>query len=82
METSRIATVTVATISSNTTLVAAPGNVPLAAGAVGLSNDAVVVVSQVATLDKRHLTERVGRLDLTTQGRVDDGLRLALDLVG
>ena len=61
--------------------VAAPGNVPLAAGAVGLSNDAVVVVSQVATLDKRHLTERVGRVDLTAQGRVDDGLRLALDLV-
>ena len=79
---SRIATVTVATISSNTTLAAAPGNVALAAGAAGLSKDSVVIVSQVATLDQRHLTERVGRLDLTTQGRVDDGLRLALDLAG
>jgi mRNA interferase MazF len=79
---SRIATVTVALISSNTALAAAPGNVALAAGPGGLSRDCVVNVSQLATLDRRHLTERVGRLDLTMQGRVDDGLRLALDLAG
>lgn len=79
---SRIATVTVAMISSNTALAAAPGNVALAADTGGLSKDSVVNVSQVATLDRRALTERVGRLDLTLQGRVDDGLRLALDLAG
>ncbi|MDJ0771195.1 MAG: type II toxin-antitoxin system PemK/MazF family toxin [Ilumatobacter sp.] len=79
---SRIATVIVAMISSNTALAAAPGNVALAAGTVGLTKDSVVNVSQLATLDRRHLTERVGRLDLTAQGRVDHGLRLALDLAG
>ena len=79
---SRIATVTVAMISSNTALAAAPGNVALANGSVGLAKESVVNISQLATLDRRHLTERVGRLDLTAQGRVDDGLRLALDLAG
>ena len=79
---SRIATVTVAMVSSNTALAAAPGNVALAAGTVGLDKDSVVNVSQLATLDRRYLTERVGRLDLTAQGRVNDGLRMALDPAG
>ncbi len=79
---SRISTVTVAMISSNTALAAAPGNVALAANTVGLTKDSIVDVSQLATLDRRHLTERVGRLDLSAQGCVDAGLHIALDLAG
>ena len=77
---SRIGTVMVATISSNTDLAAAPGNVALPSGRSGLGKDSVVNVSQVATLDKRRLSEPVGRLSLHQQADVDAGLRLALAL--
>ncbi len=78
---SRIATVMVAMVSSNTALAEAPGNVGLAKGSAGLRKDSVINVSQVTTLDKRQLTRRVGRVSLAHLEQLDDGLRLALDLV-
>jgi mRNA interferase MazF len=40
----------------------APGNVLLTARATSLSKDSVANVSQIVTLDKSFLTERVGKL--------------------
>ena len=77
---SRINTVLVATISSNTRLADAPGNVTVPSGRSGLGKDSVVNVSQVATLDKRRLSDPVGRLSLREQLDVDARLRLALAL--
>lgn len=77
---SRIGTVIVAVISSNLKLAAAPGNVPLVKSAGGLDKDSVINVSQVITVDKSYLTERVGLLSRTLQGKVDSGLRLAMGL--
>ena len=77
---SRIKTVTVAAITSNLRLAAAPGNVALAAGTAGLDRDCVVNVSQVITLDKSNLETRLGSLDLSRMEQVDAGLRLALGL--
>ena len=77
---SRIATVTVVTISSNTRLVDAPGNVSLDRGEAGLAKPSVINVSQVVTLDKGRLGEVVGRLTLAQLDTLDNGLRLALDL--
>jgi mRNA interferase MazF len=48
----------------------------------GPSKDSVVNVSQMITLDKRQLSERVGALDLDTLAQIDAGLRLSLDLAG
>ena len=77
---SRIRTVTVVAITSNLRLAAAPGNVALAAASVGLDRDSVINVSQVVTLDKSDLTDRVGHLDQLKMEMVDAGLRLALGL--
>ena len=44
-------------------------------------SDSVVNVSQIITLDKRQLSERVGAADHDTLGQIDAGLRLALDLI-
>ena len=77
---SRINTVLVATISSNIRMADAPGNVAVPAGRSGLGKDSVVNVSQVATIDKRQLSDPVGRLSLPEQLDVDSGLRLALAL--
>jgi mRNA-degrading endonuclease toxin of MazEF toxin-antitoxin module len=40
----------------------------------------VVNVSQVATIDKRHLLEKVGSLSSRLFSEVEDGLRLVLGL--
>ncbi len=78
---SRIGTIVAVAISSNVDLAAAPGNVVVPASRSGLPKDSVVNVSQIITLDKRQLSERVGPVDHVTLGQIDDGLRLALDLV-
>ena len=77
---SRIKTVTVAAITSNLRLDAAPGNIALAAGSEGLDRDSVINVSQVVTLDKSDLSIRLGTVDDVKMEQVDAGLRLALAL--
>ncbi len=59
---SRIATVVCVPLTSNLRWANAPGNVSLAARLTGLPKDSVANVSQIVTLDKDLLTERVGRL--------------------
>ncbi len=75
---SRINTVVVAVLTSNVTLAQAPGNVLARARRTGLPRDSVVNVSQLLTVDKRLLTEKVRALDSATMAEVDDGLRLVL----
>jgi mRNA interferase MazF len=77
---SRIGTVIVAALTSNLRLHAAPGNVLLARGVVGLDRDSVINVSQIITIDKTFLTDRLGRISLAKQRELDEGLRLVLAL--
>jgi mRNA interferase MazF len=77
---SRLATVTVVSLTANLRLVDAPGNVLVAARPSDLPRDSVANVSQVLTIDRRRLTERVRRLPPRILDQVDDGLRLALAL--
>ena len=77
---SRIATVVAVAVTSNTNLAQAPGNVMLPRKASGLPRDSVANVSQVITLDKSFLTERIGALHVPLMERVEDGLRLVLGL--
>ena len=59
---SRIATVVCVPLTSNVKWAAAPGNVLLPDTATGLPKESVANVSQIVTLDKSELTERVGKL--------------------
>ena len=77
---SRISTVIVVIITSNTELAEAPGNVLLPHGALGLSRDSVANVSQIFTVDKTFLIERIGSLPNYLQEEVDEGLRTILYL--
>lgn len=77
---SRISTIIAAVITSNLRLADAPGNVQLPARGLGLSKPSVVNVSQLITVDKSILTERVGRLAPRLLAAVDDGIRLVLSL--
>lgn len=59
---SRIATVVCVPLTSNLKWAEAPGNVLLATLTTGLPKDSVANVSQILTVDRSLLFERVGRL--------------------
>lgn len=67
-------------ITSNLQLACAPGNVLLPGEATGLARDSVANVSQIFTLDKTFLTQRIGSLPVSLQEQVDEGLRIVLYL--
>ena len=67
-------------ITSNVKLSQAPGNVLLTRKVTGLAQDSVANVSQIITVDKALLTEKIGALPPKLLKQVEDGLRLALVL--
>lgn len=75
---SRIATVVCVPLTSNLRWADAPGNVLLAAKFSGLPKDSVANVSQIITLDKASLTERVGKLPKAKFELVLFGIDVAL----
>ncbi len=77
---SQIRTAIAIVITSNLNLAQAPGNVLLPKKLTDLPRDSVANVSQLITIDKAFLTERVGALTRDLLEQVDDGLRLVLYL--
>ena len=77
---SKIRTVIAAIVTSNTRLAAAPGNVFLSKRSSKLRSDSVINVSQLLTVDKSLLTERIGHLSAGEMQKFDAGLRLVLSL--
>lgn len=77
---SNLRTVTVAVLTSNVQLAALPGNVAVAAEVAGLEADSVVNVTQIATIDRGALDERIGALPDWLLAQVDAGLERALAL--
>ena len=59
---SHISTVVCVPLTGNLRWADAPGNVPLPARLTGLPKDSVANVTQVVTLDRSSLTDRVGML--------------------
>ena len=57
-----------------------PGNVLVPAGTGGLDRDSVINVTQLQTVDKSDLVNRIGRLPLPVVRDIDGGLRSALEL--
>ena len=77
---SQISTVITVVITSNTKLAKAPGNVLLSKKMTGLPKTSVANISQTITIDKGFLTEKVGKLDSKTFKKIEQGLRLILQL--
>ena len=75
---SLLATTVVAAITSNLRLGAMPGNVRLARGEANLPRACVVNVTQLSTIDRARLTERVGRIGAANRREVAAGLALVL----
>jgi len=78
---SRIATTVVCLITSNLARAAAPGNVALKKGDANLPKASVVNVSQVLTVDKTELTERIGKLPASALDAIRTGLEVVFERV-
>ena len=76
---SRIATVVCVPLTSNLQWADAPGNIPLPARITGLPKDSVANVSQLVTLDRDLLLERVSKLSRTKLGLILAGIDIVLD---
>lgn len=72
---SEIKTTVVCTLTSNLRRADAPGNVRLEEGEAGLPRKSVVNVSQIFTVDKSDLTEKIGSLSETRVREVVHGIQ-------
>lgn len=72
---SKLATVVVLAITTNTRLATIPGNVFLSLQVSGLPRDSVVNVTAIVTLNKSDLSERCKALPVWTMNEIDAGLR-------
>lgn len=77
---SELRTVTVVVLTSNRRLAALPGNVAVASEVSGLDTDSVVNITQVATIDRSALEQRLGALPDWLMAQIDAGLERALAL--
>jgi mRNA interferase MazF len=75
---SQIATVVCVVLTSNLRWSIAPGNVLLKAKQTGLDRDSVANVTQLVTIDKRQLSERVGRVPKRPMEGIFSGIDLIL----
>ena len=77
---SRINTIVVCVLTSNTALARAPGNTLLPKRRTGLPHDSVATASQVATVNKADLDELIGTVPRGLMDAVEGGVRWFLDL--
>jgi mRNA interferase MazF len=77
---SQLNSLVVAAVTSNLRLAEMPGNVRLSSRDSGLSRPSVVNVTQLLTIRRERLTERVKALPPEIVRRIDEGVKLVLGL--
>jgi len=75
---SNIRTTVVALLTSNKKLAMVPGNILLKKGTANLPKASVVVVSQMATVDKERLLEKIGTLNNAILEQVLNGCQMVI----
>ncbi len=73
---SHIHTTVVCAITSNVSLAAAPGNVFIRKGEANLPKSCVINISQIETINKTELSEKIGTLSKARLFEVISGLKL------
>ena len=76
---SRINTVVMCVLTSNLKRAKAPGNVLLDEGEANLPKQSVVNISQIFTVDKGDLVERIGALSRQRVRQILDGIQLVIE---
>jgi len=76
---SRLNTVVVCALTSNLKRAEAPGNVLLEKGEANLSKRSVVNITQIFTVDKADLVEKIGSLSRERVRQILDGILLLME---
>lgn len=76
---SKINTVVVCALTSNLKRAKAPGNVLLSKGEANLKKQSVVNISQIVTVDKADLIEKIGTLSSARVSQIIEGIRLLIE---
>lgn len=76
---SLISTVVVCSLTSNLVRASAPGNVLLKKGEANLSKKSVVNVSQLYTVNKTDLIEKIGSVSPKKMDQVIEGIQLLIE---
>ncbi len=76
---SRISTIVVCALTSNLHLAKAPGNVLLNKKEANLTKRSVVNISQIVTVDKSHLGEKIGHLSNKRLEQILDGIQFLME---
>ena len=79
---SRRNTVVVVAITSTLRYATLPGNVRLRKGVAHLPKSCVINVTQIQTIDRTYLQEKIGKLPERVLRRVWEGVRLVLEANG
>jgi mRNA interferase MazF len=77
---SKINTVICAVITSNLKLSEAPWNIVLPAKLSGLTKESVINISQIITIDKSFLTEKIIKLNYRIIHKIEESLKLVLTI--
>jgi mRNA interferase MazF len=76
---SRLNTVVLCALTSNVERAKAPGNVLLRKGEGNLPKDSVVNITQILTIDKSDLVEKIGSLSPRRIDQIIEGVELLLE---
>jgi mRNA interferase MazF len=76
---SRLNTVVLCLLTSNLERAKAPGNVLLRKGEGNLPKDSVVNITQIITVDKSDLVEKIGSLSPKRINQIIEGVKLLLE---
>lgn len=76
---SKINTVVICALTSNLKRAKAPGNVLLKKGEGNLKKDSVVNISQIITVDKSNLIEKIGSLSSSRVKQIIEGVKLLIE---
>ena len=76
---SNINTIVVCSLTSNVARAKAPGNVLLDKGEANLPKKSVVNISQIYTVNKGDLMERIGHVSESKMSEILDGIKLLIE---
>ena len=77
---SNINTIIVIPLTTNLTLLEAPGNVLLTKKETSLLKDSVANISQIVTIDKERFEKKVSKLKAKNLIKIEDGIKLVLSI--
>ena len=77
---SAISTIVIVPFTTNLALAEAPGNEFFESIESGLSKDSVLVISQIAAIDRRRLFEKISETEKRHFGEIEEGMRIVLGI--